>query len=77
MTVVPGCDAAYRGTTRSTYFRTERHVTQTEAAEMEGVGQPYISKLESGSFGSPLNHALRLLRLIGCEVVVRRRPENG
>ena len=59
------------------HFRTERHVTQAEAAEMEGVGQPYISKLESGSFGSSLNHALRLLRLLACEVVVRTRPEGG
>jgi len=59
------------------HFRTERNVTQAEAAEMEKVGQPYLSKLESGSFGSSLNHALRLLRLLGCEVVVRRRTEGG
>jgi transcriptional regulator with XRE-family HTH domain len=59
------------------YFRTKRYVTQTEAAEMENVGQPYLSKLESGSFGSSLNHALRLLRLLGCEVVVRQRSPVG
>jgi transcriptional regulator with XRE-family HTH domain len=59
------------------HFRTEQNVTQAEAAEMERVGQPYLSKLESGSFGSSLNHALRLLRLLGCEVVVRERAEGG
>jgi transcriptional regulator with XRE-family HTH domain len=59
------------------HFRTQRNVTQAEAAEMEKVGQPYLSKLESGSFGSSLNHALRLLRLLGCEVVVRRRVGGG
>jgi transcriptional regulator with XRE-family HTH domain len=59
------------------YFRTEQKVTQIEAAEMERVGQPYLSKLESGSYGSSLNHALRLLRLLGCEVVVRKRAADG
>ena len=59
------------------HFRTERNVTQAVAAEMEKVGQPYLSKLESGSFGSSVNHALRLLRLLGCEVVVRRRDDDG
>ena len=59
------------------HFRTQRNVTQAEAAEMERVGQPYLSKLESGRFGSSLNHALRLLRLLGCEVVVRKRAEGG
>jgi len=59
------------------HFRTERNVTQAHAAAMERVGQPYLSKLESGSFGSSLNHALRLLRLLGCEGVVRKRAEGG
>lgn len=47
------------------------------AAGMEGIGQPYLSKLESGGFGSSLNHALRLLRLLGCEIVVRKRSKSG
>jgi transcriptional regulator with XRE-family HTH domain len=59
------------------HFRTERNVTQAAAAELEGIGQPYLSKLESGGFGSSLNHALRLLRLLGCEVVVRKRAADG
>jgi transcriptional regulator with XRE-family HTH domain len=59
------------------HFRTEQHVTQAEAAEMERVGQPYLSKLESGRFGSSLNHALRVLRLLDCEVVVRKRSGRG
>jgi HTH-type transcriptional regulator/antitoxin HipB len=59
------------------HFRTERNVTQAQAAGMEGIGQPYLSKLESGGFGSSLNHALRLLRLLGCEIVVRKRSKSG
>ena len=59
------------------HFRTERSVTQAQAAEMEGIGQPYLSKLESGGFGSSVSHALRLLRLLGCEVVVRTRVTDG
>jgi transcriptional regulator with XRE-family HTH domain len=59
------------------HFRTERNVTQAQAAEMEGVGQPYLSKLESGGFGSSLSHALRLLRLLDCEIVVRKRDKSG
>jgi predicted transcriptional regulator len=51
-------------------------VTQARAAEMEGIGQPYLSKLESGGFGSSVSHALRLLRLLGCEVVVRKRGNS-
>jgi HTH-type transcriptional regulator/antitoxin HipB len=59
------------------HFRTERNVTQAQAAEMEGIGQPYLSKLESGGIGSSVNHLLRLLRLLGCEIVVRKRDESG
>jgi predicted transcriptional regulator len=59
------------------HFRTQNNVSQMEAAEWEGVSQPYLSNLESGKFGSSLNHALRLLRLLGYEVVVRRASSNG
>jgi predicted transcriptional regulator len=59
------------------YFRTQAGITQVDAAEMAGVGQPYLSALEAGKFGSSLGHALRLLRLIGCEVVIRRRDRHG
>jgi transcriptional regulator with XRE-family HTH domain len=59
------------------YFRTQNNVSQREAAEWEGVSQPYLSNLESGKFGSSLNHALRLLRLLGYEVVVRRESKSG
>lgn len=59
------------------YFRTEAGVTQTSAAEDEGIGQAYLSQLESGRFGSSLTHALRLLRLVGCEVIVRPRRPRG
>jgi hypothetical protein len=48
-------------------------VTQVDAAEAMGVGQSYVSSLESGRFGSSLAHALRLLRFVGCEVVIRLR----
>jgi DNA-binding XRE family transcriptional regulator len=53
------------------HFRSEAHVSQAEAAALAGVDQPYISRLEHGRFGPALGHALRLLRLVGCEVVVR------
>ena len=59
------------------HFRTQNNVSQIDAAEWEGVSQPYLSSLESGKFGSSLNHALRLLRLLGYEVIVRRASSNG
>lgn len=58
------------------YARTTEGVSQVEAAEWEGVSQPYLSSLESGKFGSSLSHALRLLRLLGYDIVVRRRPRS-
>jgi len=42
-----------------------------------GIGQPYLSSLEGGKFGRSLTHALRLLRFVGCEVIVRRREQRG
>jgi predicted transcriptional regulator len=59
------------------YFRTAAGVSQGDAAEAEGVGQPYLSMLEGGKFGGSLTHALRLLRMVGCEVVVRTRVSRG
>lgn len=59
------------------HFRTTAGMTQADAAEATGVGQPYLSSLEGGKFGSSLTHALRLLRLAGCEVVVRPREPRG
>jgi transcriptional regulator with XRE-family HTH domain len=55
------------------HFRTAAEVTQVDAAEAMGIGQSYLSSLESGKFGSSLTHALRLLRFVGCEVIVRPR----
>lgn len=59
------------------YFRSAAGMTQEAAAEAEGIGQPYLSSLESGKFGSSLTHAMRLLRIVGCEVVVRPRTKRG
>lgn len=59
------------------YFRTAAGVTQVEAAEATGIGQPYLSSLEGGKFGSSLTQVLRLLRLVGCEVTVRPRRPRG
>jgi HTH-type transcriptional regulator/antitoxin HipB len=59
------------------HFRTADGVTQADAAEATGIGQPYLSALESGKFGSSLTHALRLLRFVGCEVIVRPRAPRG
>lgn len=59
------------------HYRTAKGMTQSNAAEMEGVGQPYLSALEGGKFGSSVRHALRLLRLFDCELVVRPRRHRG
>lgn len=59
------------------HFRTAAGITQQAAAEAEGIGQSYLSTLESGKAGSSLAHVLRLLRLAGCEVVVRPRTVRG
>jgi predicted transcriptional regulator len=59
------------------HFRAEAGVTQVDAAEAMGMGQPYLSSLEAGKFGSSLTQALRLLRFVGCEVVVRPRRPRG
>lgn len=59
------------------HFRTTAGVTQQDGAEAIGIGQPYLSSLEGGKFGSSLTHALRLLRFVGCEVVVRPRESRG
>lgn len=59
------------------HFRTTAGVTQTDAAEATGIGQPYLSLLEGGKFGSSLTHALRLLRFVGCEVIVRPSKPHG
>jgi transcriptional regulator with XRE-family HTH domain len=59
------------------HFRTAAGVTQVDAAEAMGIGQPYLSALERGKFGRSLTYALRLLRFCGCEVVVRPRQARG
>lgn len=59
------------------HFRTAAGITQLDAAEAMGIGQPYLSALERGKFGSSLTHALRLLRFAGCEVIVRPRNPRG
>jgi transcriptional regulator with XRE-family HTH domain len=59
------------------HFRAAAGVTQVDAAEAMGIGQPYLSSLEGGKFGSSLTHALRLLRFVGCEVIVRPRELRG
>lgn len=54
------------------HFRTAAGVSQAGAAGRVGLTQSYVSRLESGEFGTSVTQALRLLRLVGCEVVVRR-----
>lgn len=58
-------------------YRRPAGVPQVAAAEAMGIGQPYLSSLEGGKFGSSLTHVLRLLRFIGCEVIVRPRTPRG
>lgn len=59
------------------HFRTAAKVTQADAAEATGIGQPYLSSLEGGKFGSSLTHALRVFRFVGCEIIVRPRVPRG
>jgi len=59
------------------HFRIVAEVTQVDAAEAMGIGQPYLSSLEGGKFGGSLTHALRLLRFVGCEVIVRPRQPRA
>jgi len=59
------------------HFRAAAGVTQADAAEAVGIGQPYLSSLEGGKFGSSLTQALRLLRFVGCEVIVRPKQSRG
>jgi HTH-type transcriptional regulator/antitoxin HipB len=59
------------------HFRAAAGVTQLDAAEAVGIGQPYLSSLEAGKFGSSLMHVLRLLRFVGCEIIVRPRGSSG
>ena len=59
------------------HFRTAAGVTQADAAEAMGIGQSYLSSLEGGKFGSSLTHALRLLRFVRCEVIVRPKETRG
>ena len=35
------------------HFRAAAGVTQVDAAEAMGIGQPYLSSLEGGKFGAP------------------------
>jgi transcriptional regulator with XRE-family HTH domain len=39
------------------HFRSAAGVTQLDAAEAVGIGQPYLSSLEGGKFGSSLTQA--------------------
>jgi transcriptional regulator with XRE-family HTH domain len=59
------------------HYRTAAGVTQQDAAEAEGIGQSYLSSLEGGKFGRSLTRTLRLLRLVGCELVVRPGTKRG
>ncbi len=60
------------------HFKLAAGITQEQAAELEGIGQSYLSLLEGGRKFSPsMTHLLRLLRLVGCEVVVRPRGGHG
>jgi predicted transcriptional regulator len=59
------------------HFRTAAGVTQVDAAEAMGIRQPYLSSLEGGKFGNSLTHVLRLLRFVGCEVIIRPRQPRG
>jgi len=59
------------------HYRQGAGISQQAAADAEGIGQPYLSSLERGRFGRSLTHTLRLLRLVGCEIVIRPASRHG
>ncbi|WP_199330767.1 helix-turn-helix transcriptional regulator [Microcoleus sp. FACHB-68] len=61
-------------------FLLERHLTQTEAAELLGIDQPKVSALMRGKLtGFSTERCFRFLNALGCdvEIVVKRKSKSG
>jgi len=54
--------------------RATQGLTQAQAAALAGLSQPTLSKLEGGARGAKLDTILRLLAVLGLDLLVGARP---
>lgn len=58
--------------------RRDTGLTQQELARRAGISRPYLAQVEHGRTSRLLELLFDLLRLVGLELVVRRRePQDG
>lgn len=53
--------------------RKRQHMTQTELADMSGVGITYLSQLENGKETAEIGKALNVLTMLGMDLYAERR----
>ena len=55
--------------------RMERYLTQTELAELSGIGQSHLSRIELGKVTPTLELAFKLARALNCSIEEIFSPE--
>ena len=55
------------------FFRRKRQLTQTDVANEVGMHRQYLSNLERGEVSEQVERLMRVVRLLGLELVVRER----
>lgn len=53
--------------------RKRQHMTQTELADVSGVGITYLSQLEHGKETAEIGKALNVLTMLGMDLYAERR----
>lgn len=53
--------------------RKRQHMTQTELADVAGVGITYLSQLENGKETAEIGKALNVLTMLGMDLYAERR----
>ena len=53
--------------------RERQHMTQTELADVSGVGITYLSQLENGKETAEIGKALNVLTMLGLDLYAERR----
>lgn len=53
--------------------RKRQHMTQTELADVSGVGITYLSQLENGKETAEIGKALNVLTMLGMDLYAGRR----
>ena len=53
--------------------RKRQHMTQTELADVSGVGITYLSQLENGKETAEIGKALNVLTMLGMDLYAERR----